>query len=64
MFRTSWVNPQRDNSICNMVRSTYHVAHTLLAVAQSEKTVESVTIRVFYIHVTVHRDKFPYNKTN
>jgi hypothetical protein len=20
--------------------------------------------RVFYIHVTVHRDKFPYNKTN
>jgi hypothetical protein len=19
---------------------------------------------VFYVHVTVHRDKFPYNKTN
>jgi hypothetical protein len=25
---------------------------------------EILTNFTFYIHVTVHRDKFPYNKTN
>jgi hypothetical protein len=24
----------------------------------------SRVLRKFYVHVTVHRDKFPYNKTN
>jgi hypothetical protein len=33
-------------------------------VSFSQLRIEEIRVFEFYVHVTVHRDKFPHNKTN
>jgi hypothetical protein len=53
--------------ICNYVPETIRVIRVYSAAATLylELTVQVMLLPIFfYVPVTVHRDKFPYNKTN
>jgi hypothetical protein len=58
------------NSICHLLAllGAHHILHVSRIRVNYDDPLyfQSVFIihKVFYFHVTLHRDKFPYNKTN